>query len=473
MGPLQENRRYALIIGTVILISTASIIGLNYFSIRILSAIRAFSNVESEYSKGQKEATRSLISYLDTANSQYYRLFENEIAIPIGDSMARVGLQQGLTEAKIHEGFLQARNQSADIDDMIWLFKYFNGVSYFKIMVNEWTMADQYVGQLHQIGKSIRRENVLQTLTPISREEYLNQIETLNSKLALHQRAFAGTLGEAFRAITSLLLYLNIIFILVILGGAGWFVSQLIKQLVDSKKLINNQNQAKDEFMSIASHELKTPITSMKASMQILERRAQSVPEFFSLRPFVVNANKQVNRLTDLVNELLDVTRIQSGKLLLDKELMPLHELVKETVEEMQHTSHHRYSIKELPEIYVNADSRRIQQVIVNMLSNAAKFSPGATNIDIGLQVENDRARVYVRDFGIGVPEGKIPLLFDRFYRVEETGNVVQGLGLGLYICSGIIKNHSGKMGAESVPEQGSTFWFSLPLADVYHKMVI
>ncbi len=473
MGPLQENRRYALIIGIVILISAASIIGLNYLSIRILSAIRAFSNVESEYSKGQKEATRALIIYLDSADSRYYRLFENEIAIPIGDSIARTGLQHQLSNAEVHSGFLQARNQSADIEDMIWLFKNFNRVSYFKKTVQEWAAADQYIGRLHRIGKSIRKQNVLQTLTASKRLGYLEQIEFLNSKLAYHQRAFAGTLGEAFRAITSLLLYLNVVFIVVILGCAGWFAAQLVRQLVDSKKLIKNQNRAKDEFMSIASHELKTPITSMKASMQILDRRAQSVPEFFSLRPFVTNANKQVDRLTDLVNELLDVTRIQSGKLLLDKQILPLHELLSETVEEMQHISHHRYTIKEIPETFVDADARRIQQVIVNMLSNAAKFSPAATDIYVGLEVEKDMAKVYVRDFGIGVPEAKIPLLFDRFYRVEETGNVVQGLGLGLYICSGIVKNHKGEIGAESMPEAGSTFWFTLPLAEVYHKMVI
>jgi signal transduction histidine kinase len=211
----------------------------------------------------------------------------------------------------------------------------------------------------------------------------------------------------------------------------------------------------------------------MKASMQILDRRVQSGPEFASMRPFVKSANKQVNRLTDLVNELLDVTRIQSGKLVLDPQLTPLHELVKETVEEMQHISHHIYTIKELPTAYVNADSRRIQQVIVNFLSNAAKFSPGSTDIVIGIEKEKDSVKFYVQDFGIGIPKTKVPLIFERFYRVEETGNVVQGLGLGLYICSGIIKSHQGKIGAESLPEEGSTFWFSLPLAKVFDSTLI
>ena len=473
MKALQENRRYAIIIGMVILFSSGLLIGLNYFSIRILSAVRAFANVESEYSKGQKEATRALISYLDSANSAYYKLFEREIAVPIGDSIARIGLQKDYEKPVIIEAFLQGRNQSSDINDMIWLYKNFKEISYFEKVVEQWTIADRYISQLHLIGKSIRKENVLNTLTPVSRAGYLNRIEDLNRNLSQHQHDFSSILSEAFRAITGLLLYLNIVLILVILSSTGWFTSDLIKQLVNSKKLIRHQNQAKDEFMSIASHELKTPITSMKASLQILERRAESVPGFSSLRPFVSSANKQVNRLTILVNELLDVTRIQSGKLVLDKVITPMHDLVKETVEEMQHISHHIYTINALPEVFVNVDSRRIQQVIVNLLSNAAKFSPGSTDIVVGIEKDKESMKFYVKDYGIGIPQVKIPLIFERFYRVEETGNVVQGLGLGLYICSGIIKNHSGKIGAESIPEQGSTFWFSLPLAPLYQNTLL
>ena len=158
---------------------------------------------------------------------------------------------------------------------------------------------------------------------------------------------------------------------------------------------------------------------------------------------------------------------------MLDKQITSLHDLVKETVEEMQHISHHIYTVRKLPNAYVNADSRRIQQVIVNLLTNAAKYSPGSADIVIGIEKERDSVKFYVQDFGVGIPKEKIPLIFERFYRVEENGSIVQGLGLGLYICSGIIKNHRGKIGAESIPDQGSTFWFSLPLANVFETSII
>ena len=473
MKQFPENRRYALIIGIVILISTATIIGLNYFSIRTLSAIRAYAKVESEYSKSQKDASGLLISYLNTNNNEYFQKFSGEIAVPIGDSMARVGLKLNLADSKIKEGFLQGRNQSADINDMIWLFKKFSKSPYFVKSIHEWEAADGFIGQLHQIGFAIRRETVLKTLTVQNRAGYLAQIERVNNSLSNHLGLFSETLAEAFRVISSMLLYLNITFIIIILGSAGWFVSGLIQQLVDSQKLISHQNVVKDEFMSIASHELKTPITSMKASLQILQRKALGSDEHSAMRPFVNSANKQVNRLTDLVNELLDVTRIQSGRLILDKEFTPLHELVKDTVDEMQHLSHHIYTIQNLPDVTVNVDSKRIRQVIINLLTNAAKFSPGSTNIVIGLEKDRDTVKLFVQDYGIGIPKTKLPLIFERFYRVEDNGNIVQGLGLGLYICSGIIKSHFGKIGCESSPEEGSTFWFSLPMVKVPQTSMI
>jgi signal transduction histidine kinase len=473
MKKFPENRRYALIIGIVILISTATIIGLNYFSIRTLSAIRAYAKVESEYSKSQKDASGLLISYLNSNNKEYYQKFSAEIAIPIGDSMARAGLKLNLADSKIAQGFLQGRNQSADINDMIWLFRKFSKSSYFVKSIHEWEAADVFIGQLHEVGFAIRRENVLQTLTPQRRAGYLAQIEKVNNSLNNHLALFSEILAEAFRVISSMLLYLNITFIIVILGSAGWFVSGLIQQLVDSQKLISHQNMVKDEFMSIASHELKTPITSMKASLQILQRIALGSDGNSSMRPFVNSANKQVNRLTDLVNELLDVTRIQSGRLILDKELTPLHELVKDTVQEMQHLSHHIYTIQKLPDVTVNVDSKRIRQVIINLLTNAAKFSPGSTNIVIGLEKDRDNVKLFVQDYGIGIPKTKLPLIFERFYRVEDNGNIVQGLGLGLYICSGIIKSHFGKIGCDSSPEEGSTFWFSLPMVKVQQTSIV
>jgi two-component system CheB/CheR fusion protein len=274
-------------------------------------------------------------------------------------------------------------------------------------------------------------------------------------------------LGEASRIIARSLFFINIFFILSILFVVGLFARITFKQLMESRRLIIAQNNAKDEFMSIASHELKTPITSMKASLQVLERFTKDSDEARKMHPFIFNANKQVNRLTDLVKDLLDVTKIQSGKLQLKKQPFLLNELVKEVVADNAQALPQQYVIENLPDTYVNADSTRIYQVIENFLSNAAKYSSSAGRVVIWSEADDKNVKVCVQDFGAGIPSNKIPYLFDRFYRIEETRYTVQGLGLGLYICKEIIENHGGKIGAESEVGKGSTFWFSLPMLKV------
>ncbi|WP_423149230.1 sensor histidine kinase [Rubrolithibacter danxiaensis] len=459
-----RNQRYTFSIAVIIILSSTILILLNHYSIKFLSATRAYVNGESQYSKGQKDAAKHLVSYLDTYDLKYYRLFEQELSVPIGDSIARVEMDKDEDYEKIKSGFIQGRNHSLDIDNMIWLYQNLKGFSYFNCAVHEWKMADAEIRQLHEIGKSIYWKSLDEKFLPEEREQLLKKIDRINDQLTAHQRTFSLVLGEATRLVTSMLLYLNIIFILSIVISAGIFTRNIIKQLVESKAQIEKQNHAKDEFLSIASHELKTPLTSMKASLQILERFARNSNESHQIHPFIQNANKQVNRLTGLVNDLLDVTKIQRGKLQLNKSIVSISELVSEAVEEIRHTTEHHYHILDLPNLYVFADKSRISQVLVNFLTNAAKYSPEGKEIVVFAQPEKESIRICVQDFGIGVPKNKIPLLFERFYRVDETENVVQGLGLGLYISCEIIKNHEGEIGAESEVGTGSTFWFRLPV---------
>jgi signal transduction histidine kinase len=205
----------------------------------------------------------------------------------------------------------------------------------------------------------------------------------------------------------------------------------------------------------------------MKASLQLLERFAKDSPEIKQVHPFIFNANKQVNRLSELVKDLLDVTRIQSGKLEIKKSPFSLTKLIKEVVEETTQASPFKYIIGSLPDVYVNADETRVYQVIDNFLSNAAKYSAGANEIHIWTEKLAEGVKVCVKDFGPGISAGKLPFLFDRFYRIEETRQTVQGLGLGLYICKEIVENHGGKIGADSVVGEGSTFWFILPMIKI------
>ena len=225
--------------------------------------------------------------------------------------------------------------------------------------------------------------------------------------------------------------------------------------------------QKKDEFMSIASHELKTPITSMKASLQIAERLSTRKVEAEKIQGFIEKANKQVNRLTSLVEDLLDVTKIQAGKLQFESEHIFIDEAIRSSVEQMQNDSiKHQISIQGDTNVPVCGDVHRLEQVVVNFLSNAIKYSPEADKVLVNIKREANVVKVYVTDYGIGIPEDKINFVFDRFFRVQESSQKFSGLGLGLFISAEIIRRHEGQTGVYSEEGKGSTFWFTLPLVE-------
>jgi len=243
----------------------------------------------------------------------------------------------------------------------------------------------------------------------------------------------------------------------------GTLLDITFQKLADeaTRELLNK----KDEFISIASHELKTPITSLKAALQLMERASARGDGSKTVDAFIAKAIKQVDKLTDLIKDLLDVTKIQSGKLVLSKTTFSLDELISECVEEQQNsTKTHKIIIEGETGLEINADKNRVEQVIVNLVSNAIKYSPEADHVVILLSKTDHVVKVSVTDFGIGIPKDKLPLIFDRFYRVDENSQRYAGLGLGLYISSEIINRHGGHISLESTLGKGSTFWFVIPV---------
>lgn len=224
-------------------------------------------------------------------------------------------------------------------------------------------------------------------------------------------------------------------------------------------------DQRKDEFIALASHELKTPLTSIKMYAQLIQIDLQKNKNEKSTK-LINSMDKQIDKLTVLVNDLLDVSRIQSGKLLYKKELFAFDKLVKETVEELQPIIiHHELVLKGTTNQKVKADRDRIKQVITNLITNAVKYSPNAKRINIVLTKTVSTVGVSVQDFGIGIPKEQKEKIFGRFFQVvRPMSNTYPGLGLGLYISKEIIDRHKGKLWVKSVPHKGTTFYFRLPL---------
>lgn len=229
---------------------------------------------------------------------------------------------------------------------------------------------------------------------------------------------------------------------------------------------INEQKklqQQKEEFISIASHELKTPLTSLNSSLQLLGRQILTDTNLNPLSVSLIEmANKNAQKLIGLVNDLLDFTKLEKGKLVLRKSDFNLSNLLDSCCESVQMEGF-QVQIEGDSEIKVTADYLKIGQVVTNLLSNCTKYASKSKKINIHVERISDSVKVTVKDFGPGIPDDKLANLFDIYYRADNVGQS-SGLGLGLYICSRIITDHDGNIGVESELGKGTSFWFTLPL---------
>ncbi|MEO5984753.1 MAG: PAS domain-containing protein, partial [Ferruginibacter sp.] len=234
---------------------------------------------------------------------------------------------------------------------------------------------------------------------------------------------------------------------------------------------IKDEAERKDNFIKMISHELKTPVTSIKGYTQILLRMLEGAHEIknpLNIKNSLIRVDKQVSRLTRLITEMLDLTRIDESKLLLQKELFNLNELIIETVEDIRYTiTEHPIKIYEDFTCNINGDRDRIGQIIINLISNAIKYSPNNDTIELRIckHAKNEVA-VSVKDRGIGIRKKDHKKIFERFYRVEgKEENTFSGFGIGLFIAKSIIERHNGSITIESEKGKGSVFTFILPVA--------
>lgn len=218
----------------------------------------------------------------------------------------------------------------------------------------------------------------------------------------------------------------------------------------------------KDEFFNMVSHEFKTPLTNIKAINQLLEKTTDKTNKTF---PFIVNANHSIKRLEKLIEDLLDVTKINSGQIDLNIAAFYFSDALTNSIANVQLISvkHEILLESSVNTIYIG-DQFRIEQVLINLLNNAIKYSPNASRVTVNASIKANHVIVCVKDFGIGIAKEDMDQLFQRFYRVSKTAMNYQGVGLGLYIASEIIKKHNGTFNIKSEPGEGSTFCFSLPL---------
>lgn len=243
----------------------------------------------------------------------------------------------------------------------------------------------------------------------------------------------------------------------------GKFKDRILIAIEDITEIRASENR-KDDFLSVSSHELKTPLTTIKGYNQTVLRLlpADINPKI----PMMVNkSGKQIDRLQNIITSLLEMSRIQSGNLVLDADSIDLNILVKEMLEEMQQ-GHPGHTITFEGQINkkVIGDESQIAQVLQNLITNAIKYSPDAKEIKVLLSEVSDFVKISIMDFGFGISQEDQKMIFDRFFRVSNVQKHFPGMGIGLYICAQIIKQHGGKLWVDSEPGKGATFSFTLPI---------
>jgi len=243
-------------------------------------------------------------------------------------------------------------------------------------------------------------------------------------------------------------------------------LNEVQEKLLEEIEFRKQAEHKKDEFISIASHELKTPLTSVKGYIQLLQRSLNRDDKTMA-QNHLEKASTQLEKLNELIVDLLDISKIESGKMKFNMKSFYADNMVNNAIEMLQQ-SNPDFKISKLGKTgeMIFGDEMRLEQVVINFITNAIKYAPGTNQVNVTTNIKDEKLYLAVKDFGIGISKEQQHKIFDKFYRVEDNSNRFNGLGIGLYICSEIINRHGGTIGVNSVPDEGSEFYFIIPTTE-------
>lgn len=239
--------------------------------------------------------------------------------------------------------------------------------------------------------------------------------------------------------------------------GASKIARDITDRVEDEKR--------RDEFVSTASHELKTPITSQKIFGELLEQIIYK-EGYTKLKPYIHKINKQTEKMIRLVEDLLELSRVQTARLKMENKEFILDDLISEIIDSVQLTTEHKIIQKRKSGKKIKGDRERLSQVLMNLLTNAIKYSPKVDKIVVTTEVKGSSLITGIQDFGIGIAKEYQHKIFDRFFRVtDDDEKTYPGMGIGLFLSKDIVSRHNGKLWVDSDRGKGSTFYFSLPIS--------
>lgn len=465
------QNRLSIIIGLVIVVLLFGLLNF-WFGMEVKAGVRAYVGGEGLWSKAQKTAVIHLNRYVDSHDKSDYQAFLRSIEVQLGDRQAKLEMNKPKPDmAVVRDGFIKGGNHPDDVDDLYFLYRWFKNISYMKSAIQTWDDGDKEIANLldageriHQVVTSTTGATTPETITARDTElaSLLREVDVIDARLTVLENRFSAVLGEGARQITKMLMISTIV-ITVLLGLLSLTVAIMIT------RAIVRLDRQKSEFVALASHQLRTPLTAMKWSAELLATRFSD-----GLSPmqqkYVTKMHEGSKRMAALIGDLVSVSSLDLGTFQSDQKEINMADFLKTVVGDQQkkiaekNISLTMHVDPDIPPI--TTDVQPLTSVLQNIISNSIKYTRRGGWIEIHAEAKKNHLLIRVSDNGIGIPASQQPRIFTKLFRADNARayNFNEGTGLGLYIAKAMAARIGGKVWFDSTENKGSTFYVKIPI---------
>jgi signal transduction histidine kinase len=462
------HRFFALICVTIIILAFE--FGAFWFALTTMSSIRAYVGGNGEWATAQKESMNSLLKYATSFDQSDYDNFLTYLQVPEAAMRARIALISPAPDMNaVTQDFLEADNNINDIPGMIFVFQKFRNFGAFGQLVQLWTASDAGIQQEQAIGAQIHAVILMSgavnaASTTRALAALLGQATTVDGDLTVSEASLTEALGDASRAITTALL----IGVLIIAVSLGLLI---ILTVLSIARVVQEVDASKNEFVALVSHQLRTPLTVIRLSMNILQKA--EFPGFQSEeKRALATISSELPKMASLIDTILDVSRINMGSLAVNPENIDVIAVAKAAVVESalpaRERGLHVFESYEPASLVVPMDAILLPVIFQNLISNAVKYTPVNGEVSVAVTVKGSKINIQVSDSGCGIPKDQQRYIFNKiFFRADNVrGNEsgTGGTGLGLYIVKSIVAASGGKIWFQSEEGKGTSFFVTFPL---------
>lgn len=463
------QNRFTIIVVLICFILLVALMNF-WFSVRIMSGIRAYVGGEGLWSKAQKEAVNSLVKYTGTHQESDYRQYTNYLRVPLGDKQARLELDKPTPDSVVvRAGFIQGGNSPDDVDDLTFLYRHFHGISYMRSAIGIWARGDADITTLQDVASNIHAVVLNTSLTAAEQQTQIaaltSRVYDLDTRLTSLEDQFSATLGSGSRHIADALLRFTII-TTCLLG----FLTVIIAVLVG--RALVRLDQIKTEFISLASHQLRTPLTAINWYAESLADEIKGLNS--KQKAYVHELYKSGRRMSNLITDLLSVSSLDLGTYQTRVAPVDMHALLQTVLDDEER----RMQEKHLHcDVQIDArmspvllDEYLLIGIMQNLISNSVKYTPEGGHITITVRKQAGSLDIHVADDGIGIPARQQEQIFSKLFRADNAQHIdTDGTGLGLYIVRAMATFMGGRVWFRSTEDKGSDFFVRIPLRSLQH----